>query len=201
MNPKIKKYIEENILTRYDNFSDGHDRSHVESVISTAVSSARELNLDENIAYTAAAYHDVGIDRGRKFHHVYSREFFLADENIKEFFTPEELDIIADAIEDHRASSDKEPRSIYGRIVADADHAYDCRELIRRTVLFGNVHYPELSDEEKLERAYSHLSEKYGPEGYIHFFLETDSMRKEREAFYTMLENKEQIYEECRKYL
>ena len=40
-------------------------------------------------------------------------------------------------VEDHRASTDHEPRSIYGKIVAEADRIIDPDITLRRTVQYG----------------------------------------------------------------
>ena len=47
-------------------------------------------------------------------------------------------------------------------IVAEADRVIDTETIIRRTLQFGQKHYPDLSPEEHLQRAVNHLKEKYG---------------------------------------
>jgi uncharacterized protein len=40
-----------------------------------------------------------------------------------------------EAVEDHRASSSRQPRSIYGKIVAEADRDIDTHEIFLRAIL------------------------------------------------------------------
>ena len=79
---------------------------------------------------------------------------------------------MADAAEDHRASAAHSPRTIYGRIVAEADRFIDPETIIQRTVQFGLEHYPELSCKEHYERMMTHLQEKYGRGGYLHLWFD-----------------------------
>lgn len=70
----------------------------------------------------------------------------MKDDKIKKWFSKDEIQIIKEAIEDHRASSNHEPRSVYGKIVSTADRTIksidDC---IKRTYLYGKKNYSELS--------------------------------------------------------
>ena len=50
-----------------------------------------------------------------------------ADRQLAAWFTPQEIEIIAQAAEDHRASAKSKPRSIYGMIVAEADRIIDIK--------------------------------------------------------------------------
>ena len=96
-----------------------------------------------------------------------SARIVRADQKLREWFTEEQISTIADAAEDHRASADHEPRTLYGRIVAEADRHIDPLNIIERTIQFGLDHYPELSREEHFGRMVAHLKEKYGRGGYL----------------------------------
>lgn len=74
---------------------------------------------------------------------------------------------MAQAVEDHRASLDHEPRSIYGKIVAEGDRYIEPEKIIERTVQYGLDHYPELDKEGHWQRTLDHLHEKYGEGGYL----------------------------------
>jgi uncharacterized protein len=128
-----------------------------------------EIRAD--ILITAAACHDLGLVNGRERHHLDSGKIIRNDERLQEWFNQEEIEIIAQAAEDHRASGKSAPRSIYGKIVAEADRVIEQNDIIRRTLLFGQKHYPELSKEEHIERAVSHLKEKYGRGGYLKLWI------------------------------
>ncbi len=172
MNEKsLKEYIEANVIPLYDSFDRGHDRSHVEMVIEQSLQLARQQDVREDMAYVIAAYHDTGLCEGRERHHEVSARILRADSRLRQWFTESEIATMADAAEDHRASSGHEPRTIYGRIVAEADRFIDPETIIRRTVLYGIEHYPALSREEHYRRMVAHLHEKYGPSGYLRLWF------------------------------
>lgn len=167
----LKEYIEANVIPRYDSFDRGHDRGHVEMVIEQSLQLARQLDVREDMAYVIAAYHDTGLCEGRERHHEVSARILRADSRLRQWFTESEIATMADAAEDHRASSGHAPRTIYGRIVAEADRFIDPETIIRRTVLYGIEHYPALSREEHYRRMVAHLHEKYGSSGYLRLWF------------------------------
>lgn len=169
--PELRKYIEEFIIPQYDGFDPAHRRDHVQMVIQQSLEMARNLGVREEMAYVIAAYHDVGLSEGREHHHEVSAKMMKADARLLEWFSQEDVQMMADAAEDHRASAAHAPRTIYGRIVAEADRFIDPETIIRRTVQFGLEHYPELSREEHYERMMTHLQEKYGRGGYLHLWF------------------------------
>lgn len=168
---ELHQYVEENILPRYDSFDRGHSRDHVETVIRQALELCHHYDVDENMVYATAAYHDTGICQGREIHHIVSALIIRMDKNLLKWFTPEQIGIIADAAEDHRASSDHEPRTIYGRIVAEADREIVPEIIIRRTIQFGIDHYRELDKEEHWKRTLEHMHEKYADGGYLKLWI------------------------------
>lgn len=167
VNQALQHYIEAEILPRYDNFDKAHRRDHVDMVIRQSLQLAEKLDVDADMVYATAAYHDTGLCEGREHHHEASARIIRADQHLRRWFTEAQISIIADAAEDHRASSGYEPRTIYGRIVAEADRCIEPMTIIRRTIQFGLDHYPELDREEHFQRMMSHLHEKYGREGYL----------------------------------
>ena len=175
----LRQYIEENIIPRYDGFDKAHQRDHVQMVIRQSMELAEKLEVNADMAYAVAAYHDTGLCEGREHHHEVSARIIRADHTLRQWFTEEQIDIMADAAEDHRASSDHEPRTIYGRIVAEADRFIDADTIIRRTIQFGIDHYPMLCREEHYRRMVSHLREKYGRGGYLHLWFD-DSPNAQR---------------------
>ena len=169
--PELRQYIEEIIIPQYDGFDPAHRRDHVQMVIRQSLDMARNLGVREEMAYVIAAYHDVGLSEGREHHHEVSAKMMKADARLLEWFSQEDVQMMADAAEDHRASAAHAPRTVYGRIVAEADRFIDPETIIRRTVQFGLEHYPELSREEHYERMMTHLQEKYGRGGYLHLWF------------------------------
>ena len=180
----LKAYIEKEILPRYTHFDKAHQLDHIETVIRQSLAIADLLEaagtpVDRDMVYVIAAYHDLGIVNGRENHHTDSGIILMADPELPKYFTPEQRVTMKEAVEDHRASAKREPRSLYGRIVAEADRQIDPRTIVVRTVQYGLEHYPELDKAGHLARAKAHLAEKYGEGGYLKlWFPESDNSRK-----------------------
>lgn len=171
MDIKLTAYIEGNVLPRYATFDAAHGVDHVMGVIARSLSLARLVNADERLAYVAAAYHDLGLVGGREKHHLLSGEMVMQDAFLASYFTSDELQLIKEAVEDHRASSSSSPRSIYGKIVAEADREIIPRIIVKRTILYGKSHEPFLDKEGQYERTRDHIVKKYGEGGYLKLWL------------------------------
>ena len=167
----MKHYIETEIIPRYETFDKAHRTDHVRQVIAESLKLASYYEVDERMVYTIAACHDIGLCEGREYHHLVSGRLMRADERLREWFTEEEIEIMAQAVEDHRASLDHAPRSIYGRIVAEADRLIEPMQILRRTVQYGLSHYPELTKEQHYLRYCEHLQEKYAEGGYLKLWI------------------------------
>ena len=178
----IRQYIESEIIPRYDNFDAAHGRDHVEYVIAQSLKLAEHYDVDRDMVYVIAAYHDTGLAVDRKTHHLESGRIMRADRNLRQWFSEGQIETMARAVEDHRASSDHEPRSIYGKIVAEADRQIDPETIIRRTVQYGLSHYPELDREGHWQKMLDHLNEKYAEGGYLRLWIpESDNAGKLKE--------------------
>ena len=177
INPHVFAHIQENILPKYDQFDKAHDRSHVCKVIANSLSIAKSYDVNPTKVFVIAAYHDVGLIHGRDNHEKTSAEYLLSDEALKAWFTDNDLTEIAEAIQDHRASSSNEPRSIYGKIVAEADRDIEFTTILTRIVQYSLSHYPNYTTQQHFDRAYAHLQEKYGEDGYLKLWLDTEPNR------------------------
>ncbi len=194
MNEELVQYIENEIFPLYNRNEEGHGINHIKTVIKRSLELAKNYDVDLDMVYTISSYHDLGHYIDRKTHEIISAEIFMEDENIKQWFTEEQRKIIKEAIEDHRASSNHEPRTIYGKIISTADRTIiDIDNTIKRTYSYGKRNYIGLSEEEQIERVYQHLKEKYGENGYAKIYLENkefeDALNKLRQA----LSNKEKF--------
>lgn len=168
----LKKYVEEKIIPQYADFDKAHQADHVNMVIEQSLQIASEMpEVDINMVYITAAFHDLGLVNGRENHHIDSRKILEADEFIKSYFTAEQIKTMGEAVEDHRASKSGKPRNQYGLIVAEADRFIDSETIIRRTIQYGLKNYPDLDREGHFNRAIQHLNEKYGPNGYLKIWL------------------------------
>lgn len=169
--PEIEAWISEVIFPRYDRFDKGHQRDHAEYVTRTALELSRHYDVDVNMIAVAAACHDLGLSKDRATHHLESGRIIRQMDELRRWFTPEQIETIAQAAEDHRASSKSEPRSIYGRIIAEADRQIIPDVVIRRTVQYGFRNYPELDKEGHWNRTLEHLNEKYAEGGYLKLWI------------------------------
>lgn len=195
---EIVEYVEREIISRYDHFDAAHRRDHVATVIEASVRYARIHGVDTEMAYVIAAYHDTGLTFGRDKHHSESKRIILEDSELRRWFSEEQIATMADAAEDHRASSKGEPRTIYGRIVAEADRVIIPESIIRRTIQFTLTHHPTLSREEGYDRLIEHLGEKYDYSGYLRLWLSESDNAQRLEELRQIIANKpllREIYE------
>lgn len=167
----LQRYIYEKIILQYVNFDKAHQIDHVEYVIEESLKLALYYEVDSSMVYTIAAYHDLGLCEGRELHHIVSGKMLLADETLRRWFTDDQMQQMREAIEDHRASNTYAPRSIYGKIVAEADRMIDPEVTLRRTVQYGLSHYPEMNQEQQYERFCKHLVDKYAEGGYLKLWI------------------------------
>ena len=167
----LRQYIEAEIIPRYDSFDKAHRRDHVETVIAQGLQLSSHYDVDPNIIYAAAAYHDTGLVEGRDMHHMASGRIIREDAHLKQWFSDDEIETIAQAAEDHRASNRQGPRTIYGSILAEADRVIDPHKIIRRTIQYGISNYPVLDMEGHWERTVEHLLEKYAEGGYLRLWI------------------------------
>lgn len=169
---EIKTFVEQEIIPCYDNFDAGHGRDHIQTVISQALMLAQYYpETDKSIVLVAAAYHDLGLAFGRDEHHTHSARIVREDERLRQWFNEDEINMIAEAAEDHRASSNHEPRTIYGRIIAEADRVIDSETIVRRALQYGLSHEPGLDREGQYRRLMEHMHEKYAEGGYLKLWI------------------------------
>ncbi len=189
---EIRDFVEREIVPRYDSFDAGHDRNHVLTVISQALSLAQYYpEVDHCLLLIAAAYHDLGLINGRENHHTDSARIVREDHRLQQWFSEDEINTIADAAEDHRASSDHEPRTIYGRIVAEADRIIDSNTIVRRALQYGMKHHPALDRESQYQRLLEHMHEKYDYGGYLKLWIPQGDNAQRLEEFRQTLSDKE----------
>ena len=167
----LVEFIETQILPRYAAFDRAHNMEHVTRVIRSSLELVKTTGADINMAYTIAAYHDLGMSGHRADHHIRGGKILANDARLKKWFSPEQIKIMREAVEDHRASASRAPRSIYGKIVAEADRDIDTQTVIRRTIQFGLANYPDLDKEGQWKRFLEHMNSKYSKDGYIKLWI------------------------------
>jgi uncharacterized protein len=173
-NPSLDlvEFIETQILPQYAAFDKAHNMEHVTRVIRRSLELARKTCVDINMAYTIAAYHDLGLTGPRAIHHLTSGKILMADARLKRWFSADQLKMMKEAVEDHRASASRTPRSIYGKVVAEADRDIEPETVIRRTIQYGLANYPQLDHEGHWKRFMQHMDEKYSVNGYIRLWIQ-----------------------------
>ncbi len=172
-NPSLDlvEFVETNILPQYAAFDKAHNMEHATRVIRRSIELARKTGADIDMAYAVAAYHDLGLSGPRAIHHITSGKILMQDARLKRWFSAEQLRLMKEAVEDHRASASRAPRSIYGKIVAEADRDLDPEMVIRRTIQFGLSNYPQFDTEGHWQRFMQHMDEKYSVNGYIRLWI------------------------------
>ena len=185
---EIRAFIEREIIPRYNDFDAGHSVDHAQTVIDQALQLAEFYpEVDRCILLVAAAYHDLGLVNGREHHLTDSARIVREDPRLRQWFDDDEINTIADAAEDHRASSDHEPRTIYGRIVAEADRIIDGETIVRRALQYGMKHEPGLDREGQYRRLMEHMREKYDYGGYLKLWIPQSANARRLEEFRQLL--------------
>lgn len=187
----LMEFVEKQILPRYTAFGESHGLYHVIRVIKNSLELARMLGADINMTYTIAAYHDLGMEGPRAIHHITSGKILTADARLKKWFSPEQIKIMREAVEDHRASASHAPRSIYGKIVAEADRDIDIDTVFTRAIQYGIEHDPDKDKEWQFKRFDSHMEEKYSNNGYIKLWIPHSPNEKKLKELRDIIVNKE----------
>lgn len=167
INSELKEYIEKNIYPSYKKNDLGHNSDHIKYVIDRSLrfaSNQDDINYD--MVYVIAAYHDIGHYIDAKNHEKVSADILLEDENLRKFFTEYEIQTMAEAVYDHRASLEGEPRSIYGKIVSSADRNTLVDVPLKRTYSYRLKHNPNDSLDDIIEESRQHIISKFGKKGY-----------------------------------
>ncbi len=191
----LMEFIEKNILPRYSEFDKAHNMEHVTRVVRRSLEIARKLGADLNMAYTVAAYHDLGLSGPRAVHHITSGKILIADARLKRWFSQEQMKIMKEAVEDHRASASHAPRSIYGKIVAEADRDLEPEKVFRRTVQFGLSNYAEMDKEQQWRRFCEHMENKYSQNGYIKLWISGSPNEQSLRVIRKTIEDKRMLRE------
>ena len=187
----LMEFVEKQILPRYTAFGESHGLYHVTRVIKNSLELARMLGADINMTYTIAAYHDLGMEGPRAIHHITRGKILTADARLKKWFSPEQIKIMREAVEDHRASASHAPRSIYGKIVAEADRDIDIDTVFTRAIQYGIEHDPDKDKEWQFKRFDSHMEEKYSNNGYIKLWIPHSPNEKKLKELRDIIVNKE----------
>lgn len=195
VNLEIMQFVEQQILPRYTAFGKSHGLTHVQHVINNSLELARSLGVDVNMSYVIAAYHDLGMAGPRAIHHLTGGKILATDARLRKWFSPQQIVIMKEAVEDHRASTSHTPRSIYGKIVADADRDLDPETVFTRCIEYSFEHYPELDKEEQWQRFCQHMEDKYSVHGYVRLWIPGSANEKRLKRVRDIIDNKSMLRE------
>lgn len=192
ISPELMQYIETSVFPEYARNDKGHQLDHIRYVIRRSLLFMEQFeNLDPDMVYTVAAYHDIAHHIDKDKHEVLSAEALQNDGNLKRFFTGEQILLMKEAIEDHRASLEYEPRSSYGKIVSSADRSTDIDGFFKRTHGYSLKHFPEYDREQRIERCYQHMQDKYGTGGYAKSYVRDEEYLQFLRTIQELLDDKE----------
>lgn len=189
----LVEFVETKILPKYANFDKAHNMEHVTRVIRNSMALARTTGADVNMVYVIAAYHDLGMSGPRAIHHITGGKLLMQDMRLRKWFSESQIKIMKEAVEDHRASASHAPRSMYGKIVAEADRDIDPDMVLRRTVQFGLANYPEKSRDEQWKRFCDHLENKYSNNGYIRLWIPGSENEKKLKALREIIADRHKL--------
>lgn len=163
---EILEYIETEILPKYAGIG-GHTDEHIRQVMERSMRFMEQAgDVNPDMVILIAAYHDLGRLTDNETHNFESAKMLRKDEFLKKHFSDEEIEIMAQAVEDHRSSLGHEPRSIYGKIVSSADRNPDLDIAMKRSYDYHKHLEPDMDEDDLIEVCRSHLRRKYSPDGY-----------------------------------
>ena len=183
INHELKKHIEENIFPKYDKFY-AHGMMHINAVIENMMMLAEYYNLNKDMAYVIASYHDSGLSIDRENHEKESGKILYNDMELKKYFTNEEIQIMKEAIEDHRGSRKTRPRNFYGECISDSDRDFDISILARRQINTTLKCYPDIKTFDKhFERCYEYICGRINKSGVFNLWTNNPTLVKRRDEF------------------
>lgn len=183
INEDLKKYIEKNIFSKYEKYY-SHGMIHINNVINNMLMLADYYNLDKNMSYIVAAYHDIGLNIDRENHEYESGKILENDLELKKFFDNKQIAIMKEAIEDHRGSRKIRPRNFYGECLSDSDRDFDIEILAKRQIATSLKNYPELKTfDEHFERCYEYICKRINDKGNFNLWTDNPIMIEKRNKF------------------
>lgn len=202
MRKELKDYIMKNIKEKYKHFDKAHNVQHYNYVTKNCVNYGKKLiekgeNIDLDIAYIVGAYHDIGIINGRENHALSSGKLVRVDAELKKYYDNNTIEIIAEAVEDHSSHLSYEPRSIYGKIVADADRSNSKYLIFSRPIKYRLKNVGCKSKNEIIDEVYEFVKNKYGRDGYVKYWLNIKETITEQNNIWNLLDDEES----CRRYI
>lgn len=171
MNQELVNYIEKSIYPLYERNDWAHQLWHIEEVVERSFKLAKNYPVNKEMVYVIASFHDLGCFVSRDNHEEISAHLMETDSFLQKYFSKEEIQVMREAIVDHRGSLEYEPRSIYGKIISSADRFTTVEGILRSTHSRTLEFFPELSWEEMVQESYQYIKKKYGKGGYAKSYV------------------------------
>ena len=203
INKNLQSYIEEKIFPIYELNDGGHNLRHIKIVLDRAFELAKNYDIDENMLYTVVCFHDIACHINRERHEILSAEWFFEDKEIRTFFDEDQMIIMKEAIEDHRASLEYDPRNIYGKILSSADRKCDVNDYFKSSLGFELKRNPNATNEELISHSYEHAIKKFGKDGYAvkKFYVEDKKYEQFLKDIQDLIDNKEEFFDKANEIL
>lgn len=191
LNDELKQYITDYIFSRYEKYY-SHGMIHINNVIANMMMLADYYDLDGNMAYAIASYHDIGLNIDRENHEKESAKILKNDNILKKFFTELQIETMAEAVEDHRGSRKERPRNIYGECLSDSDRDFDIPTLAKRQLATSLKNYPQLEAfEDHFEHCYEYICKRINKSGVFNLWTSNPILIERRDSFQKDYLNKE----------
>lgn len=183
VNKELKKYIEKNIFPKYEKYF-AHGMMHINAVIDNMMMLADYYDLNKDMAYVIACYHDSGLSLDRENHEKESGKLLANDMVLKKFFTSEEIQTMKEAVEDHRGSRKIKPRNFYWECISDSDRDFDISILARRQINTTLKCYPNIKTfDEHFERCYKYICSRINSNGVFNLWTNNPILIERRNKF------------------
>lgn len=191
INTELAQYIQDNIFPRYEKYY-SHGMLHINNVINNMMMLADYYDLDKNMAYVIACYHDIGLNIDRGNHEYESGKVLYNDLELRNYFDEDEIIIMKEAVEDHRGSRKERPRNFYGECLSDSDRDFDIETLAKRQLATSLKNYPELTlFEDQFDRCHEYICKRINSKGKFNLWTNNPILVQRRDAFQKDYLNKE----------
>lgn len=193
VNPALRNYVENKIFPQYAQNDKAHGMCHIREVIRRAfrLNKSFKLQLEPDLIFAIAAYHDLGKHIDSKRHEIISAELFRQDAEMAKFFSPSQINLIAEAIEDHRSRKSDNPRSVYGQLISSADRNTRVEMVFVRSFFVGKDYQPEVTVAEHLDFNFHRLAQRYSLDDPENMFFADQEYRDFLVAMRQLLQDKE----------
>lgn len=203
INNELKNYLEENIFPEYLLNDGGHNLRHIKIVLERAFELAENYDVNYDMLYCIVCFHDVACHINRDIHEKLSAERLYNDNHLRKWFDEEQMQIMKEAVEDHRASLEYVPRNIYGKILSSADRKYIVDDYFVSSLGYTLKKYPEFSDQEIIDDSYRHAIEKFGKNGYAvqKFYIPDEKYKNFLDELQRLIEYKDDFISKAKEIL